>query len=253
MKRSIQHCLAAFGYRITKINQPANQPAKYPVEFDEEDRSIFEYVMSNKLTMVGFERLVSTLLACKYVCTRGVDGHFVECGVWRGGNSIIAADVFSRLMPSKQVYLFDTFAGMTEPTDIDRRISSEKPARQIFLAHQRETHNEWCYSSLEDVVANFDRRGLTHKAKFIKGDVLETLEHEQNLPEKISVLKLDTDWYESTKRELEVLWSRLQEGGILIIDDYGYWKGVKSAVDEFFGADRPYLHCVDDTSRVAIK
>ncbi len=74
------------------------------------------------------------------------------------------------------------------------------------------------------------------------------------MPDKISVLRLDTDWYESTKRELEVLWPRLVKGGVLLIDDYGHWQGARKAVDEFFiGSDRPFFSYTDYTGRIAVK
>jgi O-methyltransferase len=253
LARQSVHALFAVGKsRITNIDDSG--PIAYPVEFDDGDKSIFDYVLSNNLTMVGRVRLISTLLACKHVCSSKVEGDFVECGVWRGGNSIVAADVFDRMGEKKQVYLFDTFAGMTEPTAIDQLTSGEYSTRERFIRDQREAHNEWCYASLEEVVTNFRRCGLLDKARFVKGDVLRTLADKANIPQKICILRLDTDWYESTKIELQVLWPRLQNGGILIIDDYGYWRGTKAAVDEFFaGSPRPFLQYVDDAGRVAIK
>jgi hypothetical protein len=204
--------------------------------------------------MVGDERLIATLLACKYACTSGIEGDFVECGVWRGGNSIIAANVFARNDITRKVYLFDTFAGMTKPLDVDVKLKEELDTRAKFMASQKIGHNDWCFAPLEDVKKSFQSLGLLETARFVQGDVMETLDNECNLPEKICVLRLDTDWYESTKKELDVLWCRLQPGGILILDDYGHWQGTKKAVDEFFPlADRPFLHYVDDPSRLIVK
>jgi len=252
-KKPLQRLLALFGYRATKLTANELTPPTYPIEFDDADKAIFDYVLSNKLTMVSREQLISTLLASKHVCNAGVEGDFVECGVWRGGNSIIAADVFNRMTTNKEVYLFDTFAGMTEPTEADKPNFKGYSTRDRFLADQRGTHNEWCYASLEEVMGHFQTRDLVHKAKFIKGDVLRTLD-DADIPQKISILRLDTDWYQSTKKELEVLWPRLQDGGILMIDDYDYWSGVKTAVDEFFAHSvKPYLHYMDKAGRIAIK
>jgi hypothetical protein len=76
---------------------------------------------------------------------------------------------------------------------------------------------------------------------------------EKNLPEQISILRLDTDWYTSTKIELEVLYKKLVKGGILIIDDYGHWQGARKAVDEYFKNKNIWLHYVDYTCRYIIK
>ena len=247
----VNKCLAPAGLKIIRTPNHVH----FPVEFDEMDKSVCQYVLDNRLSMVGSERLFSTLMACRYVAEANIEGDFVECGVWRGGNSIIAADVFRRLANTKSSYLFDTFAGMTRPSANDFRNNGGTLAQRKYQREQRETHNNWCYSSLEDVMNNFRIRGLlTDQVKFIKGDVLNTLTIEKNLPEKIAVLRLDTDWYESTIMELEALWPRLERGGILIVDDYGHWNGVRKAVDEFFQeSKRPFLQYVDYAGRVAIK
>jgi O-methyltransferase len=89
--------------------------------------------------------------------------------------------------------------------------------------------------------------------KLIKGRVEETLLISNNIPNKISILRLDTDWYESTKIELEVLFPRLVISGVLFIDDYGHFKGAKQAVDEYFKNQNIWLHYIDYSCRVIIK
>ena len=93
------------------------------------------------------------------------------------------------------------------------------------------------------------------KGKFFKTVTQEEIKDrlKKNLPEKISILRLDTDWYESTKIELEVLYPRLMSGGFLIIEDYGHFKGFRKAVDEYFKDNMPYLHYVNYTCRLIIK
>jgi hypothetical protein len=73
------------------------------------------------------------------------------------------------------------------------------------------------------------------------------------LPEKISILRLDTDWYESTKIELEILYPLLEPGGVLIVDDYGHFEGAKKAVDEYFCDSKPWMQYVDYSCRLIIK
>ena len=113
--------------------------------------------------------------------------------------------------------------------------------------------NSWAYCSLEEINKNINETVPKHNIKLIKGIVEKTLLEPKNLPDKISILRLDTDFYESTKIELEILYTKLVPGGFLIIDDYGHFKGCRKAVDEYFKDDLPYLHYVDYSCRVIIK
>src|SRR5207302_894 len=177
--------------------------------------------------------LFATILACKHVVERGVEGAFVECGVWRGGNALLAAGVFKLYDVERKIYLFDTFAGMTLPNQYDTETLTGETAHARYLSSQKESHNEWCYASLEDVQDAFRQANLLDSnVTFVKGDVLSTLSIADNLPQKIAVLRLDTDWYESTRAELETLYPRLTLGGVIMIDDYGYWTGARKATDE---------------------
>lgn len=240
------------------IRKPGSgrEELQFPVEFDEHDRLLVQRIISAHLTMVSPERLFATLLACRYVLRRGIPGDFLECGVWRGGNSLIAASVFSRAKATeRRVKLFDTFTGMTEPTEHDFTNQGHKLAFAKFEANKQENYNSWCYASIDDVRKNFvDFDLLDANVDFVAGDVCDTLKNLDNLPEQIAVLRLDTDWYESTKVELEILWPRLESGGVLIVDDYGHWGGAKKAVDEFFSGNKaPFFSYIDSTGRLAIK
>lgn len=230
--------------------------AHEPVELSTSEINIISEVFSKELTGVSRERAFANLMACKYAIERNIGGAFVECGVWRGGNAIIAAALFRLYGRSREVILFDTFNGMVAPTDEDKEIATGAYARTEFDRFQGTDHNAWCYASLDDVKQNFANFGLLDdNIKFVRGDVLETLSQECNLPECISVLRLDTDWYESTKKELEILYPRLSMGGVLLIDDYGHWSGSKRATDEYFAAcrNRPFLQYTDYTGRAAVK
>ena len=107
--------------------------------------------------------------------------------------------------------------------------------------------------SLEDVKKNIKKNTNIDNIFLIKGKVENTLRNKKKLPKKISILRLDTDFYESTKIELEILYPRIQSGGVLIIDDYGEWQGARKAVDEYFGNGMPFLHIVDQSCRYLIK
>jgi hypothetical protein len=95
---------------------------------------------------------------------------------------------------------------------------------------------------------------LSDNIVFVQGDVLKTLE-EYTIPETISVLRLDTDWYESTKKEMDILYAKVVKNGVLMIDDYGHWGGSKKAVDEYFDEckKRPFLHYIDYAGRIGLK
>lgn len=253
MKSLLKAWLGTFGLEIRRVRKDAEI---FPVELDESERALLNEVVQSRYSMASRERLFCTMLACRHVVQRGIEGDFVECGVWRGGNSLIAASVFRNEEPARKVYLFDTFAGMTPPEANDRELMSGKPAKEKHEALERGSHNEWCYASLEDVRGIFATRGFgDDRVSFVMGDVRETLLEKENLPEKISVLRLDTDWYESTMLELEILYPRLVKGGILIVDDYGHWTGSKEAVDKYFAGlgERPFLQFTDYTGRCAVK
>ena len=147
---------------------------------------------------------------------------------------------------------------MVEPSELDKStVGHKENPKQHYLDHQRADHNEWCYRSLEDVKRNFESYSGLENVIFREGDVRETLLIEENLPKKISVLRLDTDWYESTKVEMETLYPRLSVGGVLLLDDYGLWEGHKQAVDDYFKSlpveKRPMLQIVSEKGRCAIK
>ena len=172
-----------------------------PVEFEKRDIKIFDYVINNQLTMVSAERLIATIQACKYVILNEIPGDFVECGVWRGGNSIAAKLLFEAYGSNKKVILMDTFAGMTEPTELDETIRHKIPAKKRFQKEQKESHNGWCYASLEEVKENFTKAGAGPVGvEYVVGDITEILLTTKGLPSEISILRLDTDWYESKKQ-----------------------------------------------------
>lgn len=179
-------------------------------------------------TMTSIERITGLYYSLEHIRINKIKGDFVECGVWKGGNVLgILEYLTNHNMTENNVWLYDTFEGMTTPEDIDVDSSGNKG--DIKLAEVL------CYSSLEEVknilsVSTYPK----DKIKFIKGDVCETLKININIPKNISLLRLDTDWYKSTKEELEVLYPLLSVNGILIVDDYGHWKGSKIAVDEYF-------------------
>ena len=191
----------------------------------------------------------------KHISKNNIDGDFVECGVWKGGNIILFKLIANQQQLNKKIYAFDTFEGMPEPGGMDFDLKNID-AKKTFNKY-KDKDIKWCYSTLDEVKSNiksFDKNYIDSYS-FIKGKVEETLNDEKNLPNKISLLRLDTDFFESTKKELEILFPKLVSGGVLIIDDYGHWKGAKRAVDEYFELEKNFLwlHRIDYASRLLIK
>lgn len=149
----------------------------------------------------------------------------------------------------RKIWLYDTFSGMTRPTEEDRSIPDGKSAINRW---GKNGFGNWESPSLEEVRRNILSTGYPKKNFiFIKGDVQETIP--KSRPSKISLLRLDTDWYRSTRDELLYLYPILVKHGVLIIDDYVYWMGTKKAVDEYFSERAILLNRIDRTSRIAIK
>lgn len=251
MKALVKKAVNAFGYDLVR-----KTPYRWPGELDEFDLDLVRYIQKKEFTMVSLERLINTIKACKYVCENNIPGDFVECGVWRGGNGILAQKIFQKFGVKKKVWMYDTFSGMTEPSTVDVNIYTGKKALEKYIQKQRSSYNEWSFSPLEEVKNNCTESSLDLASfEFIQGDVCETLKVSSNLPEKIAVLRLDTDWYESTRAELENLYPNVSNGGVLIIDDYGSWDGSRKAVDEYFSkaAYKPLFNVVDLDARSAVK
>ncbi|MFG5406983.1 TylF/MycF/NovP-related O-methyltransferase [Piscinibacter sakaiensis] len=203
--------------------------------------------------MTSLARRASLLQAVDHVLRAGIPGDIVECGVWRGGSMMaVALALQARGDTARELFLYDTFEGMNAPTEADRSHHGERAADQ--LARTPRGEGVWCEAGLEDVQANLAATGYpAGRIHCVRGPVEQTIPG--TLPGRIALLRLDTDWYESTRHELEHLYPLLQPGGVLIIDDYGHWQGARRAVDEYFAAQPlpVYLHRVDYTARLMVK
>jgi len=174
-----------------------------------------------------------------YILDYNIEGALVECGVQTGKiEKIWINGLKRRNIKSRDIYMYDTFAGLTEPSERDVGISNGMSSQDVFREWNRHNVNDvntWCYCPLGKVMSDLYQLDYSsERLHFIKGDVRETLLDENNIPKKIAILRLDTDWYDSSKIELETMFKYLVPGGVLILDDYGYWKGQKDATDEFF-------------------
>ncbi len=205
--------------------------------------------------MTSVDAMYQLHQSIKYIITNEIPGDFVECGVWRGGSVMNIALTLSALnVRDRKIWLYDTFSGMSQPEHRDIGVFGEDAVRDHARA-QVQTHNQWCYASLEDVQANVARTEYPpEQIMFIKGKVEDTIP-KSGVPSSIALLRLDTDWYQSTFHELHQLYPLISKHGVLIIDDYGHWQGARDAVDDFLKTlpVRPLLHRINYSVRSTVK
>ena len=271
LRITVKKIFEYFGYSVKKIykDKVFQFPRDFfPIEMTDIHKKIIRE--SEKYSMTGRIRMSLLIKCIEHIHKNNIEGDIVECGVWKGGNLICAQSYLNHLNLKKTIFGFDTFDGMTKPSKIDiqevqsknndknnlgsslrKRLASE--TMRVTDKYSNEGKNIWAYSSINEVRNIIKEKVPYNNIKLIKGSVEETLLVKDNIPEKISLLRLDTDFYESTKIELEVLYPKLVKGGFLIIDDYGHWKGSRKAVDDYFNKVVPFIHFVDETCRLIIK
>ncbi len=225
-------------------------------QFDLEPEFLELYELCREHTMTSLERMYALWSATRYVAENGLAGDFAECGVWRGGSLMLMALTLLRHGDTtRNLWLYDTFGGMTAPTAEDVQEMSGRTAAEILEQHPRSADDPfWGIASRAAVAANLRRTGYPfERFRFVEGDVMTTLP--ESAPDALALLRLDTDWYASTRHELEHLYPHLVRGGVLIVDDYGYWRGARKATDEYLDRlrPRPLLHRIDYTGRVCVK
>ena len=233
------------------VRRSAAKGASVAPELSDFDRETLALVRPH--TMTSPQRVQALIFATRYIARRRIPGAIVECGVWRGGSMLATArTLLDAGDTTRELYLFDTFSGMPEPGPDDVR-AHDGAAASVLLKDPGEERTR-AAASLDTVKATmalcqFDPR----RVHYVAGKVEETVP--AAAPQAIALLRLDTDWYESTRHELEHLFPRLSAGGVLIIDDYGWWAGARRAVDEYFAghAEPILLNIIDDTGRIGVR
>jgi hypothetical protein len=222
--------------------RPDSQP-----DFDQEFPELVAAV--EPFTMTSPERVYGLRGAADYILREGIPGDWVECGVWRGGSAMVMA---LRLLAAgdmhRTLWLYDTFTGMVAPGKRD------EPEVHERYAETRARGDQWVGSPVDDVRRNLLSTSFpSDRLEFVEDKFDDTIPG--RAPETIGLRRLDTDWYDSTRHELEHLWDRLSHGGVLIIDDYGHRRGAREAVDEFFEKckSRPLFARLDYTGRLLVK
>jgi O-methyltransferase len=250
MRRLVKRAARSLGYEIVRY-VPAETTA-LPADASADDRAILQAVAD--FTMTSVDRQLALIQSVRHVVRHGIPGCFIECGVWRGGSAMaIALTLLQEGDRERELFLFDTFEGMTRPTANDR--SFDGASASTLLGHSDRTESIWCCADLADVRANLVSTAYpAEKVHFVRGPVEKTIPVTPSLP-SIALLRLDTDWYESTKHEMLHLFPGLEPGGILIVDDYGHWEGARLAVDEYLAAQSNayFLHRIDYSGRLIVK
>jgi hypothetical protein len=248
MKQILKSALARAGLELART---ADRQSAALADLAPADRELVARV--EPFTMTSVDRRASLLGAIDHVVRHRIAGDIVECGVWRGGSMMLAAlALMARGDTARELWLYDTFEGMSEPGAEDRSANGESAAAQ--LARTPRGEGVWCEAGLADVQANLRATGYPpERIHFVQGKVEDTIP--ATVPARVALLRLDTDWYESTRHELVHLYPRLARHGVLVVDDYGHWQGARQAVDEYFAAqpEPVFLHRVDYTARLVVK
>jgi O-methyltransferase len=244
----LREAVRALGGRSSgPADAAAGPPEDMPAEF------LRLYERAAPFTMTSVERMYALWEACRYIGKAGLEGDVVECGVWRGGSSMMAALALRGSEQDRRMWLYDTFEGMPPPSDRDVDYTGASAASTLNEDERVPgVSNNWAWATLDDVESNMAATGYPAELlHYVPGKVEETIPGQA--PERIALLRLDTDWYDSTRHELEHLYPRLVSGGVLIIDDYGHWEGARGAVDEYFEGRPVFLGRIDYTGRVLVK
>lgn len=201
---------------------------------DLEDAFFEDLASVRRYTMTSVERLYALWDAVRYVARAGLDGDFVEAGVWRGGSVMLMALALKRFEAvGPKLWLYDTFAGLPKPDEtLDVDILGNRAIDGWRGRDVDENSSIWAYADETDVRNNLGLTGYPEAlTRFVPGKVEDTIPGV--LPERISLLRVDTDWHASYKHALPYLYDRVVRGGVIFFDDYGQFLGARRAVDAF--------------------
>lgn len=254
MKNFIKKIIKLFGYEIISNNDWLKKNENYIAEVSTKESAILNEIKDYTMTSIPSQWCL--MQSINHVIRNNVEGSFVECGIFRGGNIILMSKLLEEHKVEKKIFAFDTFQGMPLPEKIDFDLRGNSSIDKFTKLQNFESEgSQWCHCDIENVKNNIKKFNVNYlqNVNFIKGKVEKTLLDFKNLPKKISLLRLDTDFYSSTKVELNILFPLLEKNGILIVDDYGHFMGAKKAVDEFFYEKKVWFHRVDYSTRLLIK
>lgn len=182
------------------------------------------YTMSSRLKLRSLKSLAELLNQNQ------VPGDFVECGTFKGGS---AAVISTALTSERKIWLFDSFEGLPDvKEEVDGADSKDWVGK--------------CRAAEEDVLEALKTVGVSPEQYLIrKGWFQDTFK--QTLPEQVALLHCDADWYDSVLLTLETFYDRIPPGGVVVLDDFGWWEGCREAFYDFCGKrnEKPLLERVD--------
>ncbi len=248
LKNIIKSIFDSFGYQIKRKNNFMDKHSEFIVEAKEDELEMLK--LFEKICLASKTNLWSINQSLKYLKNKNVSGDIVECGIYNGYTLAFIKKILIKNNFNKTLWGYDTFE-----EGFNKETISKKDRFNIKKKSFDVINDETVYYSLDQVISNINQYTSYDEKNFrlIKGNIIETLDIEENIPNNISFLRMDTDLYETTKKQLEILYPRLSPGGVLHIDDYGWMGGVKDAVDEYFKNEKVWLHRVDMTCRYMIK
>ena len=243
--------LERMGYQL--VRRPSGDQRQPAWDFSPAACRLFEQVRNYTLTSP--ERVLALHEAVRFIVAAKVPGAIVECGVWRGGSMMAAAQTLVDAgVTDRDLYLYDTFEGPPAPTEDDvTKDPAHYSASRAEQPGEGETPVVLQLLPLEEIRQLMRGTGYPDsRIHFQVGKVQDTIPVEA--PSEVALLRLDTDSYSSTRFELEHLYPRVADGGIVIIDDYASFNGAREATDEYFDSQGiiPMLHRIDPASRMIV-
>jgi|TARA_B110000037_G_C16993177_1_gene453982 hypothetical protein len=246
LKNKIKSFLGLFNYEIKRINNFEQRFFDSVAEITSDEKKILESI--SKFALSSKANQWSIIQSLKHIKNKNIPGDIIECGVYKGG-SLILINLFVKYFDlNKKIIGYDTFEeGFNQISEFDTDPKGRKIDKPDF--------EKVFFPSKQDVINNLLSCNIKNEdlPVLIKGKTEDTLKDDKNVPDHISFLRLDTDLYESTRDQLEILYPKLSKGGILHLDDYGHCPGARKAIDEYFKSENIWLHRVDYTCRLLIK
>jgi|SRR5215469_2007268 len=208
-------------------------------------------------TMLSYDCLATLWLQVRYLDRYRIRGALVECGTFKGGavGMMALAHLASHPEPVRALHLFDSFEGLPEPrADMDGDYAVNYTAGH-GSGSLVTTGRLACSVDVPRNLLNERIRYPELLVKYHVGWFQETLPRDAASIGEIGLLRLDGDWYESTRVCLEYLYPKVVKNGVIVIDDYGYWQGCRRAVDEFTSlqSDPIMLHHIESSARYWLK
>jgi O-methyltransferase len=220
--RGLQAAAARRGFETAR-REPGGRPP-IPAGTEPEIAEIVRRAQPYSLTSPA--RMVGLCDAVSYVSRAGIEGAIVECGVWRGGSMIATAlTLLAEGDDRRDLFMYDTFGEVPPPDEAD----GADRIRDFPEAVRSGVFELLPLDRVRELLV--DTGYPPERLHFVQGLVEETIP--ERAPERIALCRLDTDWYRSTKHELDHLVPRIAPGGVLLIDDYGEYEGARRAVDEY--------------------